>query len=1172
MPDNIFKDVKPKQNIFATVPKGNIFANVGTPKKQEEDKSFLGGAYDVAKKVAGYGLEAFDLLTRPWNAIVGAGMEGAKADKASTAKYGSAWAPAALKEEAQAVGKGFVRGIKGEQNYPLSGMIRELAPGVKNVHPLAWLVDSKNDMWAPRTPEQEAAYAVLRQEYAKKHPVIASAAEGAKKAITDADIADVLGIIGDFRGSLNVLPSIGGKKIVETTKIAAGSGKTAKLAQEATRLKAYEQAGEAAALLPAQTTSFVAGEHAVPVVRRFRLSDPTQRLSNLFGQVGQEATDIYNAARVAPVAGRKELVEYVYKGLGGETSGIAKREVQRLDLGRLQELAQSIAETGPRPTMEQIVAKLAEQRGVNLEKLLQDVSTPPTLRNALLQAAERSRLARAAGVSEAPPGVKRLLQKVEGVKPVDVGLTQAETVSEGASPTLKAILARNKDRANPKNVGLSRKGLGLKTVTGYKEAPKGIEWFGKELVAGDKYQKAIQTVSAPIRNTAAYQAFNRALNRIPASAPAKFKDFVWQFDKRRNVANANADRFARETGKALAGLSDEEQRLVTHAIDQGKDLSKRSDVVHLIADAGLKLKSSELDLNKLKQAQDYAQKWLSPEGGFATEEVKRGLLKNVKENYVTYLFDRSNPKTQALLSQTAKRGAKLSENHPFQTREFWGTLADAKRAGIPIQTERIGDILAVRGHAHFRSVANHDTLETIKGMRDLVTKSRNAPKDWVEGGSIAPQLKGYYVHPDVKRFLEAELSTIEANTRGFIHSFYDVPMSVWKTLVTRINLGFHGRNAIDNAFKNFLADVDQRFASDALAVRRGGAGTFVTKTGQKIPYATIRRWIDEYGLTGTGWFGRAEDVQNAIQRVINESRQSKIGKILNTINPGQLGMKLGNEVETNAKLTHFLDRLYKYGDPDLAAQSVNRFLFNYSDLTSFEREYLRRIAPFYTFRRKNIPLMYQQLLENPGKFAQLQVAKQTVEGSNRPQDDEVPDYMKEQFSVALGKQGGKQGLLLPGFSTSDLQVPLRPLSEGYSMLTPALRLPIELYHNKTWYGGDIDRYGGFQTKELPGYLNWLASEPRIREVLGIKQIRNAKGETEYRIPAKARYVLDALAGSAPRDIGKMFERGTPADFVPTLSSFIKWVDTEKERQYKVRAEREARQNKKLAERDERRRK
>lgn len=1114
-PQNIFADVKPQQNIFADVPQGNIFADV-TPPQPKDDRTFLQKAEGAGLKVAGYGLKGFELLNRPWSALMGMATEGAKSDKASAKKYGSAWNLPAIKAEASAIGSGAKKGITGQETYGLSDVLKTLAPSFGNVHPFQY------GMQDPATMKPGVGKMISNTLY-------------------NASLADALGLVGDIRGTTNVLPSIGGTKMVATEKVVKGSGKAMGLLNKEANAVTRE--------VPVMSRGALGGMGSL------RIPNPTQKLSNIFGQIGTKAEEAYNAARRAPVAGRKELVEYVYKGLGGEGSGIAKRELQHMSLGDLQDFANGIAETAPRPTMEQIASEMAAQQGVDLPKLLEDVSNPPTLRGTLLNAAERSRMARAAGVSDAPPAVRRLLG--------------TETVSE-PSPTLKAILERNKYKPNPTSVGLSRTGLGMKMGTAYKEVPKGIEWMGKELVSGEKLQGATKALTAPIRNNAAYQAVDRAFHRIPESAPPVFKKFVWNWDKARNVAGANSEKFAKETGVALKGLTSEERKLVTHAVDQGLDLSKRENVVKLIGDAGLNLKASSLDLGKLKKAQDYATTYFGPSGKFASEELRRGILDNVKEQYVPYLFDRSNPKAQGLVSQAAKRGAKLSENHPFKTRDFQGTLADAKKLGIPIKTEDIGDLLAVRGHAHFRAVANHDMLEQIKGMKDLVTKGRSAPMGWLEGDKIAPQLKGYWVNPDVKRFLEAELSPLEPNSRNVIRTFYDTPMSVLKTLYTRINPGFHGRNYLDNRWKNFLAGVDQSFAPVAKSITKGAEGTFVTKAGEKIPYSQIRSWIDEYGLSGFGWFGSPEDLQTSVQSVIKEAHQSNAAKVLGLLNPGQTGQKIGNAVETNAKVTHFLDRLYKYGNPDLAAQSVNKFLFNYGDLTPFERNYMKRLMPFYTFRRKNVPLMYQQLLENPGKFAQLQVAKNAAEGSNTAKDNEVPDYMKQQFSVDLGKAGGKEALLMPGLSVSDLQVPFRPLAEGYGMLTPAIRLPVELYHNKTWYGGNIDNRGGYQTKELPGIFNPLASVPAIRDALGIKRVTTAKGVKEYRIPAKARYVMDSLMGSTPRDIGKMFEQGTSPDFLPTISSFLKWVDTEQQRQYNKLAEREKKQNKVLAQRDEKR--
>ena len=54
-----------------------------------------------------------------------------------------------------------------------------------------------------------------------------------------------------------------------------------------------------------------------------------------------------------------------------------------------------------------------------------------------------------------------------------------------------------------------------------------------------------------------------------------------------------------------------------------------------------------------------------------------------------------------------------------------------------------------------------------------------------------------------------------------------------------------------------------------------------------------------------------------------------------------------------------------------AADVVDKLLFDYSDVTKFETQVMKRIFPFYTWLRKNIPLQLELLAEKPQRYARL---------------------------------------------------------------------------------------------------------------------------------------------------------------------------------------------------------
>jgi len=73
-----------------------------------------------------------------------------------------------------------------------------------------------------------------------------------------------------------------------------------------------------------------------------------------------------------------------------------------------------------------------------------------------------------------------------------------------------------------------------------------------------------------------------------------------------------------------------------------------------------------------------------------------------------------------------------------------------------------------------------------------------------------------------------------------------------------------------------------------------------------------------------------------------------------------------------------------------AAMQVKKFLFDYTDegLTEFEREGMKRIMPFYSWTRNNLPLQLEQLLKQPGKYAAVEKVRKGHEYALGPSPDE----------------------------------------------------------------------------------------------------------------------------------------------------------------------------------------
>ena len=136
------------------------------------------------------------------------------------------------------------------------------------------------------------------------------------------------------------------------------------------------------------------------------------------------------------------------------------------------------------------------------------------------------------------------------------------------------------------------------------------------------------------------------------------------------------------------------------------------------------------------------------------------------------------------------------------------------------------------------------------------------------------------------------------------------------------------------------------------------------------------------------------------------------------------------------------------GNVDDALETIYRLHFNYGDLSKWERGVGRRLFPFYTWTRNNLPLQMEFAARYPRRFNQLNSLKRNLEyGEER--EGMVPDYFLKPFGIQLPFSiGGAVAYSVPDMPFQDL-MRFDPTSEGAgraveqlaSGLTPMLKAP-----------------------------------------------------------------------------------------------------------------------------------
>jgi hypothetical protein len=218
-----------------------------------------------------------------------------------------------------------------------------------------------------------------------------------------------------------------------------------------------------------------------------------------------------------------------------------------------------------------------------------------------------------------------------------------------------------------------------------------------------------------------------------------------------------------------------------------------------------------------------------------------------------------------------------------------------------------------------------------------------------------------------------------------------------------IRPAYHSKNMIGNLWNSYLGGLTN-------PLLYGQAGAFQVKiaknnlSGEIAGYPTKELYdaMMSRGVFGQGQYGG--DIARRLEDQIQGGNKNPF--TLATSNPIlQGGFKLGQTVEDNARIALFIDQLNKGASFDKAGNHVRKYLFDYGDVNPFEKDVLKRVMPFYTWSRKNIPLQLEALATQPDKINKINLAINNAQQAyqvEQPDLSQVPGYIREQAPVYVG--------------------------------------------------------------------------------------------------------------------------------------------------------------------------
>jgi hypothetical protein len=393
-------------------------------------------------------------------------------------------------------------------------------------------------------------------------------------------------------------------------------------------------------------------------------------------------------------------------------------------------------------------------------------------------------------------------------------------------------------------------------------------------------------------------------------------------------------------------------------------------------------------------------------------------------------------------------------------RKISGTLGEINaRFGKEFFESNPAVAYAQRGLASAKAVTAKEFLDEV-GKKFFIN-AENAPIAFTE--STNPLLKGLKADPDVVKVVDQYIQGLKPEELKLIIRAHDKVLNWWKGQVL-ISPSYHTRNMISNFWNNWLAGVNNPIVYEK--ARNVQSGKNLTKTllitdaGEILTRGKVLELAKQKGVIGKGWYGAdiARELGDEVGGLTARARKLSGLKFWQQDNIlFKTNRAVGSAIEDNARLAHFIDYLQKGFSADDAARSVKKFLFDYADLTQTEKTILKRVFPFYTWTRKNVPLQLEQLIAGPEKYAALPKVIELIEsGIADPKTDKyLNQYITENIPVKIGTddKGNTQyflmGSWLPAASAIDFLS--QPIDSLIQMGTPLLKTPFELWANKSLF-------------------------------------------------------------------------------------------------------------------------
>ncbi len=417
-----------------------------------------------------------------------------------------------------------------------------------------------------------------------------------------------------------------------------------------------------------------------------------------------------------------------------------------------------------------------------------------------------------------------------------------------------------------------------------------------------------------------------------------------------------------------------------------------------------------------------------------------------------------------------------------------------------------------------------ELLNTLAMDRGGGTKAREIIADRL--GLAVPGVAAMSLPADAARDL-VKLGQAWQNPRelGPLLSAWNAAQSMFKSYVTVPFPAFHTRNFMSGLFNAWRDDAfDPAALSDAYKLLRGEdvglPGVSRDQLIQELVAGNIAmtrdagRAADTVRAGAEGLIARSPDPRPTGNTLLGDAARGAVdavpgGRVARTegrlptraevaaeANPLNIEGVLGDtdgmslvrqmrvvqaKVDDLVQASHYIAKRRQGYDPEAAALAVKKYQLDYGDLTPTERNLLKAVVPFYSYSRRSLPPLLEDLATKPAKVAGLVRA---LTGTREPFGEFVPGFIAEGAAVPLGENedGSRRFISSFGSPVEDESLKLlgnalhgdlgRTLGTALGTMSPLLKAPLEQAFDKQLYSGrNLSDLRPSATASLSGLLD-----------------------------------------------------------------------------------------------------